>query len=64
MLDQDPSSDLFLEDPNSSICISLLTNKQTNGQINNHENNTLVNMASADQVFIKECRRLVITPYR
>ena len=29
-LDQDPSSDFFHEDPTSSICVILLTNKQLN----------------------------------
>ena len=29
-LDQDPAFDIFQEDPTSSICVMLLTNKQTN----------------------------------
>ena len=35
-LSQDPSFHFFQEDPTCSICVILLTNRQTNG----HENNT------------------------
>ena len=43
-LDQDLSYDFFLEDPTCSVCGVLLmkkgTNRQTEKQTNDHENNT------------------------
>ena len=39
-LDQDPSSDFLYEGSTSSTLVILLTNRQTYGQTNGHDNNT------------------------